>query len=55
MRDGDRYIVVDFKFARPHSDHTKQVESYIELLHQMGHTLVEGYVWYGYDNKIIKV
>ena len=55
MRDGDRYIVVDFKFARPHSDHAEQVKRYIELLHHMGHAHVEGYVWYGYDNQIIKV
>lgn len=55
MRDGDRYIVVDFKFARPHNDHIEQVERYIDLLHDMGHTEVEGYVWYGYDNHIVKV
>ena len=55
MRDGDRMIVVDFKFARPHQDHIEQVQRYIELLHHMGHTHVEGYVWYGYDNKIIPV
>ena len=55
MRDGNRYIVVDFKFARPHSDHAEQVKRYIEQLRHMGHTEVEGYVWYGYDNQIIKV
>lgn len=55
MRDGDRYIVVDFKFARPHSDHSDQVKRYIELLRRMGHTQVEGYVWYGYDNHIVEV
>lgn len=55
MRNGERMIVVDFKFARPHQDHIEQVERYIELLHNMGHNHVEGYVWYGYDNKIIPV
>ena len=55
MRKGERIIVVDFKFARPSEDHKIQVARYMELLHNMGHKQVEGYVWYGYENRIEKV
>ena len=52
MRDGNRMIVVDFKFANPNSEHKNQVRRYMTLLQGMGYTEVEGYVWYGYTNKI---
>lgn len=55
MRHEEQIIVVDFKFARPSEEHKKQVARYMELLHHMGHSHVEGYVWYGYENRIIKV
>lgn len=55
MRHGDHIIVVDFKFARPTDKHKEQVARYMELLHNMGHSNVEGYVWYGYENRIEKV
>ena len=55
MSDGQRIIVVDFKFANPHHDHNNQVRRYMELLHEMGYKEVEGYVWYGYTNQIIPV
>ena len=55
MCHGDHIIVVDFKFARPTDKHKEQVARYMELLHNMGHSNVEGYVWYGYENRIEKV
>ena len=55
MRLDDRIIVVDFKFARPTEEHSRQVARYMELLHNMGHSHVEGYVWYGYENRIVEV
>ena len=55
MRHGDHTIVVDFKFARPTDEHLKQVARYMELLRNMGHSHVEGYVWYVYENKTEKV
>ena len=55
MRLDDRIIVVDFKFARPTEEHSRQVARYMELLHSMGHSHVEGYVWYGYENRIVEV
>ncbi len=55
MSDGHRMIVVDFKFARPDSEHHHQVSRYMEQLNAMGHTHVEGYVWYVYEGKVVPV
>ena len=55
MRLDEHIIVVDFKFARPTDEHRKQVARYMELLHNMGHSHVEGYVWYVYENRIEQV
>ena len=55
MTDGERFIVVDFKFARERNDHHQQVCGYMNKLHEMGHTKVEGYLWYVYENRISKV
>lgn len=55
MLQEGKIIVVDFKFARPTDEHLKQVARYMELLRNMGHTHVEGYVWYGYENRIVPV
>ena len=53
MSDGERFIVVDFKFARERDEHHEQVQSYINRLHEMGHPHVEGYLWYVYENRIV--
>lgn len=55
MSDGQKMIVVDFKFGRPRPEYHQQVREYIQLLHEMGHTEVEGYLWYVYSNKIEEV
>ena len=55
MTDGERYIVVDFKFAHERDEYRQQVRSYMEKLKHMGHTNVEGYLWYVYENRICKV
>ena len=55
MTDGERYIVVDFKFAHERDEYVQQVRSYMEKLKHMGHTNVEGYLWYVYENRICKV
>ena len=46
-------IVVDFKFGREREEHLHQVSGYMDLLHRMGYTQVEGHIWYVYTNKII--
>ncbi len=55
MTDGRQTVVVDFKFGRPQQDHRSQVIQYMELLSQMGHPSVSGYLWYFYSNQIIEV
>lgn len=55
MTDGKRYIVVDFKFGNEHAEHHDQVMGYMNLLRNMGHQQVEGYLWYVYPNKIVSI
>ena len=52
MTDGNKMVVVDFKFGHPREEYQAQVKEYMRLLQQMGHTQVEGYLWYVYSNKI---
>lgn len=55
MTDGERMVVVDFKFGRPRDEYRRQVREYMTLLQGMGHDDVEGYIWYVYTNKTEKV
>lgn len=56
MKDQERTIVVDFKFGKPKDEHLSQVRQYMQLLEGMdGHNVVEGFLWYVYPNKIVKV
>ena len=59
MRDGNKTIIVDFKFGKPHPEHHNQVRQYMQLLNNMQDSdssqQVEGYLWYVYPNKIVKV
>lgn len=55
MANGTEMIVVDFKFAAQRPEHVSQVKGYMELLRQMSHLTVKGYLWYVYPNKIVTV
>ena len=55
MTDGNNWVVVDFKFGRPDNEHHQQVRRYMDLLHQMGHKRLDGYLWYVYSNRIEQV
>ena len=55
MTDGRQWVVVDFKFGKPRDEYADQVRQYMQLLHQMGHTSVSGFLWFVYSNKIIEV
>ena len=55
MTDGDKYIVVDFKFGVPKPEHRTQVAEYMSLIQSMTHANVEGFLWYVYNNNITKV
>ncbi|WP_288319113.1 UvrD-helicase domain-containing protein [Xylanibacter caecicola] len=55
MTDGERMIVVDFKFGRPKDEYPAQVREYMNLLGSMGYTNISGYLWFVYTNKIVEV
>jgi ATP-dependent exoDNAse (exonuclease V) beta subunit len=55
MTDGKETLVVDFKFGRPKPEYVDQVREYMQLLQQMGHPNVKGWLWYVYSNKIEEV
>jgi ATP-dependent exoDNAse (exonuclease V) beta subunit len=55
MTNGKETLVVDFKFGHPRSDYYDQVREYMQLLKEMGHDLVKGYLWYVYSNQIEEV
>ena len=49
-------VVLDYKFTTKHrSGHVLQVRDYMAALRQMGYTQVEGWLWYAFDNKLLKV
>jgi ATP-dependent exoDNAse (exonuclease V) beta subunit len=52
MTDGKRTLVVDFKFGKPQTEHRRQVESYMQLLAQMGYADPEGFLWYVNEHRI---
>ena len=56
MIKGNKAVVVDYKFGSEKSKlHHKQVANYMNLLHQMGYTSIEGYIWYLSMGEIVKV
>ncbi|MCR5513351.1 MAG: UvrD-helicase domain-containing protein [Prevotella sp.] len=55
MTDGKETHVVDFKFGRPKPEYQEQVCEYMQLLQQMGHPNVKGWLWYVYSSKIEEV
>ena len=55
MTNGNQTIVVDFKFGHPREEYLEQVREYMNLLRQMGHAEVSGYLWFVYSNQIIEV
>ena len=54
MKDGE-VIVVDFKFGKERSHYRKQVHEYMQLLAQMGHKHITGYLWYVDEERIVPV
>ena len=55
MTDGHQWIVVDFKFGSPKPEYQEQVRQYMNLLANMGHQNIRGYLWYVYSNSIEEV
>lgn len=46
MMDGDKVVVVDYKFGEPEKRHIYQTGEYKRLLNEMGYINVEAYLWY---------
>ena len=55
MTDGKEWVVVDFKFGSPKDEYHNQVREYMQLLAEMGHSNIKGYLWFVYSNKIQEV
>lgn len=55
MTDGERTIVVDFKLHSFKDSYKNQVRRYMDLLRNMGHRNVSGYLWLVFSNKIIEI
>lgn len=55
IKNGDIITVVDYKFGKPLSEHINQVSRYVDLIRKMGNNNVEGYLWYVYQHKIVKI
>ncbi len=52
----DEIIVIDFKFGNIiKKSYDKQVNRYVNLIQEMGHQKVKGYLWYVVLNKIVEV
>ena len=55
MKDGDKVVIVDFKFGAYRPEYTDQVRRYIALTKGMGYKDVRGYLWFVYTNNIEEV
>ncbi len=55
MMRGDETVVVDFKFGTARQGYAEQVREYMNLLSQMGHSEVKGFLWYVYEKRIEEV
>ncbi len=55
MTDGHETIVIDFKFGKQREEYHEQVREYMNLLSEMGHQNVKGFLWFVYSNKIVEV
>ena len=53
--DGDRVIVVDFKFGVHDDRYIRQVRRYVDLWRRMGHAEVSGFLWYLPSGEIMEV
>lgn len=54
MIDGERAVVVDYKFGERSNTYHKQIALYCTLLEQMGYK-TEGYLWYVHEGDIERV
>ena len=57
MMNGDKVVVIDFKFGEPRKAHHKQVKGYLSLLQRMGHKAenICGYLWYVEKGEVLVI
>ena len=56
MNDGDKWVVVDFKFGSQKPEYIDQVREYMQLIRTMQpDAKVSGYLWFVYSNKIEEI
>ena len=60
MTDGEKWVVVDFKFGSPKPEYYDQVREYMELIKSLStphspRSSINGYLWFVYSNKIEEV
>ena len=55
ITDGKETIVIDYKTGKQSAEHEKQVQRYMQLLHDMGMPNLRGYLWYVRRKDIIEV
>ncbi|MDE5677533.1 exodeoxyribonuclease V subunit beta [Phocaeicola sp.] len=54
MKNGE-VVVVDFKFGKKRTAYNKQVKEYMNLLADMGHQHIRGYLWYVFNNELEEI
>ena len=56
LGDNGRAVVVDYKFGERDAErYRRQIREYMQLLHEMGYTKTEGFLWYVLLDKIESV
>ena len=57
MMNGDKVVVIDFKFGEPRKAHHKQVKGYLSLLQRMEHKAenICGYLWYVEKGEVLVI
>ena len=53
--DGDKVMIVDYKFGEAHDRYRRQVNKYAELWKNMGYTQISGFLWYVETGEIVEV
>ena len=53
--DGDKVMIVDYKFGEAHDRYRCQVNKYAELWKNMGYTQISGFLWYVETGEIVEV
>jgi ATP-dependent exoDNAse (exonuclease V) beta subunit len=55
LRNREKYVIIDYKFAFPQPEHKQQVAEYIEMVKNMQTLPVEGYLYYPESSILMKI